>query len=39
MKIDVTGRKIGEIWYQIINGIPHRMEYLGNGYVCQTAMR
>lgn len=39
MKLDVSMRKIGEVWTEVFNGFLYRMEYLGNGYVCQTRIR
>lgn len=36
MKIDVSGRKIGDRWYEMLNGTMYRMEYVGNGKVAQT---
>ena len=36
MKIDVCGRKIGDVWHEMIGGIMYRMEYMGNGKVSQV---
>lgn len=39
MKIDVSNRRIGEVWYAEMSGYVYRMEYLGNGYVAQKRMQ
>ena len=39
MKLDTSMRKSGEVWEEIMNGFLYRMEYIANGYVCQTRIR
>ena len=34
----LTKRTPGEVWEEEINGIPHRMECMANGYICQTRL-
>ena len=34
----LTKRNPGDIWEEEINGVPHRMECMRNGYICQTRL-
>ena len=34
----LTKRNPGDVWTEEINGVPHRMECMRNGYICQTRL-